>query len=82
MAISQDAVHKTGIGEINPTSEQGHAYTVVGGVWFVICKGTLANTELKDAPKGSIVIITDTAKVYVKDSVAGVNSGWVDLTVQ
>ena len=82
MALTQDADSKKGIAEINPASEQGHCYTAIGSIWLVVAQGTLAGTEIKDAPKGSLVVLTDSGKIYVKSSVAGATSTFIDLTVQ
>lgn len=83
MAITQTAISKSGIGEINPASASGESYIIIGGIWVCIGQGapvTGASGELKEAPKGSIYVATDLAKVYVKSSVADANTTWTDLT--
>ena len=82
MAFTQDADSKKGIAEINGVSDNGYSYIMIGSIWFVVVQGSSAVSELKDAPKGSLILVTDTAKLLVKSSVGdgSTNATFTDLT--
>ena len=69
MAITQGQANKAQIGGVNPVSDDGFAYHVIGGVWLIVGSGTPQTTTLKDAPKGSIYMDTGSAEMYFQNAV-------------
>jgi len=51
MAITQVQANKAQIGGVNPVSDDGFAYHVLGGVWLIVGSGTPQTTTLKDLLK-------------------------------
>ena len=74
MAITQVQANKAQIGGVNPVSDDGFAYHVLGGVWLIVGSGTPQTTTLKDAPKGSIYMDTGSAEMYFQNAVAGASA--------
>ena len=83
MAITQVEARKQGIGNINPkstASTNDTYYTTLGGIWIIVGEGNPDTGDVKDAPKGSLYIQTDTARIHCKKSAPDVNSVWTDLS--
>jgi len=85
MAITQTNAQGRGMGQVHPSSADGFNYVQIGTIWFIVGSGAPtagANSELKDAPKGS-VYFSDAPKVYLKSSAGdgSTNTTWVDLTL-
>jgi hypothetical protein len=70
MAITQVQANKAQIGGVNPVSDDGFAYHVLGGVWLIVGSGTPQTTTLKDAPKGSIYVDSGAGNMYFQTAVA------------
>ena len=83
MAITQTKAQGRGIGQVHPASTDGFNYVMIGSIWFIVGGGsptTGANSELKDAPKGSVYVDTTNSAMFVKSSAIDANTTWRNLT--
>jgi len=82
MAITQVQANKAQIGGVNPVSDDGFAYHVLGGVWLIVGSGTPQTTTLKDAPKGSIYVDSGAGNMYFQTAVADASASAFKLVTR